>query len=111
MQNSDACRPNIGATHVITEIQYGFNAYLIFEKKVGIDESKEHIGGRLKVSVKTMGVEIGGGEASVNIVDEYQQEFLNATFIFHGDTIIGMVHFNPFFISFVASKPKGLLMS
>ena len=92
IQNSDACRSNIGATHVITEIQYGFNAYLLFDKKVSVSESKEDISGKVKVSVKKLGYEIGGGSASVDINSYDKNLTLNMTFIFHGDTTIGVVH-------------------
>ena len=92
VQNSDACRSNIGATHVITEIQYGFNAYLLFDKKVSISESKEDISGRLEVSVKAMGIEVGGGFASIDLSETDQNITKGMTFIFHGDTTIGVVH-------------------
>ena len=91
-QNSDACRSNIGATHVITEIQYGFNAYLLFDKKVSISESKEDISGKLEVSVKAMGMELGGGAASANLSESDKNVNFGMTFIFHGDTTIGVVH-------------------
>ena len=91
-QNSDACRSNIGATHVITEIQYGFNAYLLFDKKVSLDESKEDISGKVKVEVEKMGIKIGGGEASVDLNEADKNLTYSMTFKFHGDTTIGVVH-------------------
>ena len=90
--NSDACRSNIGATHVITEIQYGFNAYLLFDKKVSIYESKEDISGRVKVEVEKMGIKIGGGAASVDLFEEDKNLTFGMTFHFHGDTTIGAIH-------------------
>ena len=97
-QNSDACRSNIGATHVITEIQYGFNAYLLFDKKVSISESKEDISGKLEISVKAMGIEVGGGVASIDLFEEDKNVTFGMTFIFHGDTTIGVVHLYIFFV-------------
>ena len=98
IQNSDACRSSIGATHVITEIQYGFNAYLLFEKRVSLSESKEDISGKLVVKVKAMGVDIGGGEASVDLHEHDKNVTTGMTFIFHGDTTIGVVHSYIFFV-------------
>ena len=92
IQNSDACRSSIGATHVITEIQYGFNAYLLFDKKVSVSESKEDISGRLEISVKAMGIEVGGGVATIDLFEEDKNVTFGMTFIFHGDTTIGVVH-------------------
>ena len=92
IQNSDACKSNIGATHVITEIQYGFNAYLLFDKKVSLDESKEDISGRVEVEVKKMGITIGGGMASVDLNEADKNLTYGMTFKFHGDTTIGVVH-------------------
>ena len=100
IQNSDACRSSIGATHVITEIQYGFNAYLLFDKKVDISESKEDISGKLEISVKAMGIEVGGGVASIDLFEEDKNVTFGMTFTFHGDTTIGVVHLYIFFLDY-----------
>ena len=57
------------ATHVITEVKYGFNAFMIFEVQETTSESKEMIAGELEIMIKTMpSVEISGS-GSINLTD------------------------------------------
>ena len=55
------------ATHVITEIQYGSDAYFIFEKEVKDDEKKTDVSGSLKVAVQKIPSFSISGEGSVKI--------------------------------------------
>ena len=49
--NSDACAPDVDATHVITEVQYGFNAFLTFDIRKSKSENKQEIAGSLKIVI------------------------------------------------------------
>ena len=76
------------ATHVITEVKYGFNAFMIFEVQESTSESKEMIAGELEIMIKTMpSVEISGS-GSINLTDTQETISSSMTFRFHGDTII-----------------------
>ena len=52
-----------------------------------------------------MGIEIGGGSASVDLSEYDKNITFGMTFIFHGDTTIGVVHFYIFFV--LGKDPKG----
>ena len=86
--NSDMCRPGIGATHVITEIQYGFKAHLVFDKKVKTDESRMDAGGKLKITIEKLGPLSVEGEGELNIETLSKDETQELKFTFHGDTTI-----------------------
>ena len=45
--HDEACDPKIGATHVVTEIKTGFNAFLLFESKTTTQTTKKEMGGDL----------------------------------------------------------------
>merc|ERR1711971_825264 len=61
------CRPGTGATHVITEIKYGFKAHLVFDKKVNKTESRMDAGGKLKITIEKLGPLSVEGEGSLDI--------------------------------------------
>ena len=80
----------LDATHVVTEVTYGFNAYLLFEKEYDKTEQAKQIGGSLHVLIKKMPNFSIEGDASVNFV-ENQTEFKNSiSFEFRGDTKLGI---------------------
>ena len=48
--NSEMCFVD-GATHVVTEVKYGFNAFLVFEVQSSESYSKQEIAGSLQVAI------------------------------------------------------------
>ena len=49
---TDAHSKKLPATHVITEVKYGFNAFLLFQTKKSKKETKQDIGGSLSIVIK-----------------------------------------------------------
>ena len=58
------------ATHVITEIKTGFNAYMLFESKSSVNTTNKQIAGKLKVLMQSMPSFKVEAEASVEINEE-----------------------------------------
>ena len=85
--DSEMCKV-AGATHVVTEVKYGFNAYLLFESKESEDLSKEEIAGSLRILIKfAESFEVEGyGNFSFSDIDEYVANTLS--FKFYGDTVV-----------------------
>ena len=80
---------DLDATHVITEVTYGFNAYLMFEKAYDKNEQAKEIGGSLHVLIKKIPTMVIEGRASITFI-ENQTEFQNSiSFQFRGDTKLG----------------------
>ena len=55
-------KKDLDATHVISEVTYGFNAFLMFEKAYDKNEQAKEIGGSLHVLIKkipTMVIDVG----------------------------------------------------
>ena len=89
VQDSASCDKKLGATHVVMEIKYGFNAFLLFEYQKSEAESKQEIGGSLKIVVELMGGALkaeGAAELKLSTKDKMVKN--NLRFKFHGDTII-----------------------
>ena len=77
-----------GATHVVTELKYGFNAFLLFEVESSTSYSKQEIGGYLDVIIKKIpSVEISG-TANLTLTDEESEISSSLSFRFHGDTVV-----------------------
>jgi hypothetical protein len=77
-----------GATHVVTELKYGFNAFLLFEVESSTSYSKQEIGGYLDVIIKKIpSVEISG-TANLTLTDEESVISSSLSFRFHGDTVV-----------------------
>jgi len=73
------------ATHVITGITYGANAFFKFEKEVGVNESEKDVSGSLSVAVKSIpGFQISG-EGEVNMEERGKENFQNISCQFVGD--------------------------
>ena len=88
-KNSYICELDTGATHVVTELKYGFNAFLIFEYKKSESETKQEVGGSLKIAVELLGGAIKAeGEASLELSATDKDVQNKLRFKFHGDTII-----------------------
>ena len=87
IQDSEMCTV-VGATHVVTEVKYGFNAFLLFEKEATEDISKEEISGALSITITYALVfnMTGWGEFSLSQEDEDLANSLS--FKFYGDTLV-----------------------
>ena len=78
-------RTNKKATHVVSKVLYGQNAYYFFKHSVSSNEKKEEIEGSLKVMVKAIPAFSIEGEASVNITGERKIFAEDVTVRFNGD--------------------------
>ena len=87
--NPTACADvSSGATHVITEVKYGFNAFLLFQIKKSEASTKQEIGGSLSIVIKKIpGIEISG-KGEFELTDSEKELTNSLTFKFHGDTVI-----------------------
>ena len=81
-------------THVVTEIEYGINANMVFRKTVENSTQKQEIAGSLRVAVQAIpGLSIDG-DASLRL-DEDQQAFYEAVSLeFKGDVILNPIPTN-----------------
>ena len=86
--HDSACDPNLGATHVVTEVKTGFNAFLLFESKSSTSSSKKEIGGSLKVLIKSIPQFQIDAEAKLNITTKENEIKNSLTFKFYGDTTV-----------------------
>ena len=85
--DDSACSIN-GATHVVTELKYGFNAFLIFEMEETESYSKQDIEGNLEIVIKKIpAVEISGS-GSIELTSNETDIVNSLRFKFHGDTVI-----------------------
>ncbi|KAG1935888.1 stonustoxin subunit beta [Pimephales promelas] len=73
------------ATHVVTAVLYGAQAFLVFDQMSTEDESKQDIEGKLKAAVKKIPNFSIEGDASVKLTDEDKKTAENITCTFHGD--------------------------
>ena len=88
-KNSEICELDTGATHVVTELKYGFNAFLVFEYQKSESQTKQEVGGSLKIAVELLGGAIKAeGEASLELSATDKDVQNKLRFKFHGDTII-----------------------
>ena len=87
VENQKMCDPSLKATHVVTEVKYGFNAYMVFESQVTELHSAQELTGALKVAVK-LGILSASGEGAINFSEEVKAVTKSLRFKFHGDTII-----------------------
>ena len=89
VRDPDSCQTSLGATHVVTEIKYGFNAFLLFEYQKSESESKQEIGGSLRIVVDLMGGALKAEGAAELKLSATEKDIKNKLkFKFHGDTII-----------------------
>ena len=85
--NSEMCFVD-GATHVVTEVKYGFNAFLVFEVQSSESYSKQEIAGSLQVAIKKIPTLDISGSAELELTDEETEIVNSVRFRFHGDTVI-----------------------
>ncbi|KAF4116721.1 hypothetical protein G5714_004210 [Onychostoma macrolepis] len=73
------------ATHVVTAVLYGAQAFMVFERSFAEDENKQDIEGKLNVMVKKIPGFSIEGEGAVKMTDEDNKKAENITCTFHGD--------------------------
>ncbi len=73
------------ATHVVTAVLYGAQAFMVFERSFAEDESKQDIEGELNVMVKNIPGFSIEGKGAVKMKDEDKKKAENITCTFHGD--------------------------
>ncbi|XP_058625865.1 stonustoxin subunit alpha-like isoform X3 [Onychostoma macrolepis] len=73
------------ATHVVTAVLYGAQAFMVFERSFAEDENKQDIEGELNVMVKKIPGFSIEGEGAVKMTDEDNKKAENITCTFHGD--------------------------
>ena len=86
--NSDACAPEVDATHVITEVQYGFNAFLTFDVRKTKTENKQEIAGSLKIVVKKIPKITIEGYGAFNFTGLENRVRNELSFHYHGDAVV-----------------------
>ena len=84
--DSSACA--LDATHVVTELKYGFNAFLLFESKESDSYSKTEIEGSLDFLIKKIPSMELSGSGSIEMTNEQTEIADTMTFKFFGDTVI-----------------------
>ena len=75
-------------THVVTEVVYGLNGYMLFEKEFRSQSEKRKIAGSLSVVVKSIPSFSIGGDASVNFTEVEKEVRKYMSLTFYGDTIL-----------------------
>ena len=83
-----ACDDKLGATHVVTEVKTGFNAFLLFESKTTTKTTKKEMGGTLKVLIKSIPSFQVEGQASLQMTEQEESVKSSLTFKFYGDTTV-----------------------
>nr|XP_055043008.1 neoverrucotoxin subunit alpha-like [Misgurnus anguillicaudatus] len=73
------------ATHVVTAVLYGANAFLVFDRTFSDDETKQDIEGELDVMVKSFPGFSIGGKGDVKMTDEEKKKAEKISCTFHGD--------------------------
>ncbi len=73
------------ATHVVTAVLYGAQAFMVFDRSFAEDENKQDIEGELKVMVKKFPKFSIEGEGAAKMTDEDNKKAENITCTFHGD--------------------------
>ncbi|XP_073683617.1 neoverrucotoxin subunit alpha-like [Garra rufa] len=73
------------ATHVVTAVLYGAQAFMVFDQMSSQDEKKQEIEGQLKVMVKKLPGFSIEGEGSVKMTEDEKRITENITCTFHGD--------------------------
>lgn len=73
------------ATHVVTGILYGAEAFFVFDREVSDTENIQDIQGELKVSIQKIPCVQIEGNGKLNIKDEDMNKLNKVTCTFHGD--------------------------
>ncbi|KAK1784781.1 hypothetical protein P4O66_003452 [Electrophorus voltai] len=73
------------ATHVVTGILYGAQAFFVFDKEISSNENHQEIQGNLHACIKKIPLISIEGEASLKMTEAEQQESTTFNCTFHGD--------------------------
>ncbi|KAF4098102.1 hypothetical protein G5714_022110 [Onychostoma macrolepis] len=73
------------ATHVVTAVLYGAQAFMVFDRSFAEDENKQDIEGELNVLVEKLPQFSIEGKGAVKMTDEDNKKAENITCTFHGD--------------------------
>uniref|UniRef100_W5L5H3 Uncharacterized protein n=1 Tax=Astyanax mexicanus TaxID=7994 RepID=W5L5H3_ASTMX len=73
------------ATHVVTGLLYGAQAFFVFDKEVQSHENHQEIQGALHACIKKIPTISIEGEATLKMTEAEQQEINNFSCTFHGD--------------------------
>ena len=78
----------ITATHVVTEVVYGLNGFMVFKKNYKTDKEKREIEGNLNVVVKAIPqIEISG-QADFKLNEDQQEVSNTMSLSFYGDVLL-----------------------
>ncbi|KAL0146526.1 hypothetical protein M9458_058157 [Cirrhinus mrigala] len=73
------------ATHVVTAVLYGAQAFMVFDRSFAEDENKQEIEGELNVMVKKFSKFSTEGKGAVKMTDDDNKKAENISCTFHGD--------------------------
>ncbi|XP_053873642.1 stonustoxin subunit alpha-like [Malaclemys terrapin pileata] len=73
------------ATHVVTAVLYGAQAFFVFDREVSSSENVEKIQGKMKLMIEKLPKISGGGEGSVKKENKKEEKAENFSCTFYGD--------------------------
>uniref|UniRef100_A0A3B1KE64 Uncharacterized LOC111191379 n=1 Tax=Astyanax mexicanus TaxID=7994 RepID=A0A3B1KE64_ASTMX len=73
------------ATHVVTALLYGAQAFFVFDQEVSSNESHQEIHGNLQATIKKIPMVSIEGQASLDLTETDNQRTSKFTCTFHGD--------------------------
>eukprot|EP00063_Salmo_salar_P062966 XP_014037801.1 PREDICTED: uncharacterized protein LOC106591136 isoform X2 [Salmo salar] len=76
------------ATHVVTGILYGANAFFVFDREVSSDEDRKDIEGNFKVKLNSVPYVSIGGESALDMKNSSKTETEKFSCRFHGDVLL-----------------------
>ncbi|XP_044224384.1 stonustoxin subunit alpha-like, partial [Thunnus albacares] len=76
------------ATHVVTAILYGAQAFFVFDREVSDEESHQDIQGNMKVMIKKIPTITIDGKGSLKVKDEEKESVEKFSCKFHGDFLL-----------------------
>ena len=79
---------HVDATHVITEAQYGFNAFLTFDVRKSKTEDKQQIAGSLQIVIKKIPKITIDGYGAFNFTGRENRVRNDLSFHYHGDAVV-----------------------
>jgi hypothetical protein len=82
------------ATHVVTQIQYGADAFFVFDRQKTSSSDKINIGGSLKAEVSGLTLASRGMKASVDVNERSKNESQNTNCTYYGDCFLSSIPTN-----------------
>ncbi|KAG9333609.1 hypothetical protein JZ751_010825 [Albula glossodonta] len=73
------------ATHVVTAVLYGAQAFFVFDREVSTSENQQEIEGHLQAAIKKIPLISIEGEASLKMTEDEKRQADNFNCTFHGD--------------------------